>query len=370
MNSEDKIQSCEKLKRYIENNYSAEDLEYISLHINDPGTEKTLISICKEYWYHRFDLIPENKEEPDFKSLLDQMHHKINLIDNKPVSVKSSTSPTMNVIRTAVRVFYRIAAVLVISAIIIGVPYYLKNGGFSSEADLRYSEIIAPLGSRIRIDLPDGSSAWLNHGTILKYPQNFGKKTRELFISGEAYFNVREDKKRPFILQTSEISICVKGTTFNIMAYADDNAVEVTLEQGKLDMYAGSVDDEQNKISSLRPGDHVIYDLTTEKVTKNILRDTDIYTAWKDGYIVFRDDPMESIIKKLERWYNVEIELTDKELLDYRFTATFTDETLPQVLHLLSIAVPMDYTISSRIKQEDDTYSKDKVFIKLRHESN
>jgi len=354
----------EIFQRFIENRYSKEDLDYIIDSINNQASDKLIRRACMDDWYHHIDKSVSCKDESDFERILDRVHHKINLIENKPLT-DGTTGMVRKIMNISINVFYRVAAIIVIASLIAGLVYYLRNDRWVPGSRVTYSEIVAPLGSRIKIDLPDGSTAWLNHGTILKYPQKFGKRSRELFITGEAYFNVKEDKKHPFILKTSDIDIHVLGTTFNVMAYDDDPDIVVTLEEGRLDLYYSSPDKLSGKIASLRPGERVVIDRDSKKISKHS-GETDIYTSWKDGLIIFRDDPMDVIIKKLERWYNVEIEISDEELADYRFTATFTDETLPQVLHLLSVAVPMDYTITSRIKQSNDMFSRSKVVLRLK----
>jgi transmembrane sensor len=359
-----KFKKFEIFQRFIENRYSKEDLEYILRYINDESSEKLLMRTSKDYWYYHSDKLVSQDDEPDYETILDKVHHKINLMMYKPLAA-GTTGLGSKIITTSINVFYRVAAIIVIALLIASLYYYLRSDRFIPESQVAYSEIVAPLGSRIKIDLPDGSTAWLNHGTILKYPQKFGERSRELFITGEAYFNVKEDKGHPFILKTSDIDIHVLGTRFNVMAYEDDPEIVITLEEGELDLFYSSRDQSSGKIACLEPGEHIVIERYSKEVSKYSGK-TDIYTAWKDGLLVFRDDPMDVIVKKLERWYNVEIEFADEELASYRFTATFTDETLRQVLHLLSVAVPMEYEVTSRIKQSDNTFSKRKVVLKLK----
>jgi len=354
----------EIFQRFMENRYSKEDLEYILRYINDKSSEKFLMRASKDFWYYHSDKLVSHDDESDFETILDKVHHRINLMENKPLTA-GTTGLGSKIITTSINVFYRVAAIIVIALIIGGLYYYLRNDRFIPESQVAYSEIVAPLGSRIKIDLPDGSTAWLNHGTILKYPQKFGERSRELFITGEAYFNVKEDKRHPFILKTSDIDIHVLGTSFNVMAYEEDPEIVVTLEEGKLDLYFSSLDQSSGKIACMEPGEHIVIERDSKEISR-YSGETDIYTAWKDGLLIFRDDPMDVIVKKLERWYNVEIEFADEELASYRFTATFSDETLQQVLHLLSVAVSMEYTITSRIKQSDNMFSKSKVILKLK----
>jgi transmembrane sensor len=356
--------NCEIYQRFIEDRYSRNDVTYIIKHHPDSDADKSLKNICKDYWYRHFDNQAESESESDFEYMLDKIHHRINLEDNKPLGIQPGNS-SRKIIEITLAVYYRIAAIIVFGLILAGVYNYIKNEAFLPENKIAYSEVVAPMGSRIKIDLPDGSTAWLNNGTVLKYPQKYGKKSRELFISGEAYFNVKKEKHRPFILKTSNVDIHVLGTSFNVMAYEDDRDIEVTLETGKLDLYSSSTDKSHEKIASLKPGEHIVIDKDLGEISRQS-GNTDVYTAWKEGIMIFRDDPMDIIVTKLERWYNVDIELADKELTNHIFTATFTDETLSQALHLLSIAVPIKYDMAPRVKQSDGGYSKRKVILHLK----
>ncbi len=364
MNHKEKAESCEILKRFLEGRYSKEDIDYIAGYFGDHGHERTLETVCKDYWYHHVENPVATEHETGLDTILDRIHHRINLMRKKPLT--AGRSGIARIIDTSVRVFYRVAAILVLGIILSGLFYYLNNRTLIPRGDIAYSEITAPMGSKIKIDLPDGSTAWLNHGTILKYPQRFGKRSRKVFISGEAYFNVEADKKNPFIIETSDIDIHALGTSFNVMAYEDDPEITVTLEEGRLDVYENFLNNKDpQKICRMKPGDHAVFKRHSKTISKRSGK-TDIYTGWKDGFMIFRNDPLHAIVKRLERWYNVDIEIADEKLAGYQFTATFTNETLPQVLQLLSTAVPMDYTIKPRTIQNDNKYSKEKVVLKMK----
>lgn len=354
----------EVYQRYIEDKYSKEDIEYITHQLNN-GSDLQLKRTCKDNWYHHFINRVASEDELDFSPILDRIHHRLNLKDNSPIGPRSPR-PANRIIKATLNIYYRIAAIIVLGLILTGLFNYVNNKRFIPEAKVAYTEVFAPMGSKLKVDLPDNSTAWLNNGTILRYPLKYGRRSRELYVSGEAYFDVKKEKHRPFILKTSDVDIHVMGTTFNVMAYENEQDIEVTIETGELELYNCSGEPPHGKITSLKAGEHIKINkelLSYSKHTGNL----DIYTSWKEGVMVFRGNPLDVIVKKLERWYNVDIQLLNDELSDYTFTATFTDETLQQVLYLLSLAVPIEYEITTRVKQSDDTFSKSKVFIGLKN---
>jgi transmembrane sensor len=354
---------CDISPRFIEDRYSKADIEYIIKHQQEEGSVIKLERTCKTYWYQHFNNQVTTEEETNFESMLDSIHHKLNLELESPIGHRS-IGPVGRIIRSSLKVYCRVAAIIVLGLILAGLYDYISDGTIIPDQKTVYSEVVAPMGSRIKVDLPDGSTAWLNHGSILRYPNKYGRKSRELHLSGEAYFNVKKEEFRPFIVRTSDVNIHVLGTTFNVMAYEDERDVEVTLETGRLDLYSLSGEQSSGRIASLKPGERIVINRDNKTYTMHY-GNTDVQTSWKDGRMIFREDPMAIIVKRLERWYNVDIELLNQELLDYTFTATFTDETLQQALYLLSIAVPIEYEITSSVKQNNNSYTKRKVFIDL-----
>jgi len=381
MSIKDKIHN-ELFERYCKNNYSREDIEDIYTWFEKPGYDLIRRNAIHKYW-SQLETKDINEEDIGSELLLDKIHHKINLDADRSVLAVISGSKEILPMSSILKVFFRVAAVLIIPLLIVSVTYFLNDERFfpsrqvlftetylPGESDERilqsgkvtYSEIYSPLGSRIKIDLSDGSEVWLNHGSKLKYPQKFGKDSREVFLSGEAYFNVNEDPARPFIVKTSVLCVKVVGTSFNLSAYPDDNTIKATLDEGKIIIFKALKDGSSERITELEPRQQGVFIVNSKKFTVQTVK-TVKYTSWKEGKLLLLDDPMDIVISKLERWYNVDIELADPNLKEYRYTATFIDETLPQVLQLLSLATPIEFNFTSRIKQQNNTYSKSKVII-------
>ena len=170
----------------------------------------------------------------------------------------------------------------------------------------KISKLVIPYGSSSKIILSDSSEVWLNAGSTLIFPSNFTSKTREVVLFGEAYFSVKSDKEKPFIVQTSGLEIMALGTEFNISAYAEDNVIQTVLKKGSVSIRR--IDDfkEENKII-LIPNQLASFDKNTKQSIITTV-DTDFYTLWTDGLLSFENRDLNRIIKSLERYYNINIQ--------------------------------------------------------------
>ena len=230
------------------------------------------------------------------------------------------------------------------AAFIIGI-FIASVTPFSSKNVPRYEisqTFSTPNGARTTFNLPDGSTVWLNAGTQLTFSA-FGKSERRVFLKGEAYFKIAHDAKRPFIISTDFGEVKDLGTAFNVKAY-DDDLFTTTVEEGLVEVNAESTSREVY----VKPGQQAVLLSALGSVDVKEV-ETQIFTCWKDGILIFKKDALEDIVKKLERWYNVNIELApDVELKNYRFTGTIEMESLPEVLELIRITAPVRYKYDAK----------------------
>lgn len=221
---------------------------------------------------------------------------------------------------------------------------YNKNFG---REKLVYNTLKVPYGKRYNILLSDGTAILLNAGTSLKFPINFVKgKNREVYITGEAFFDVAKDTIHPFIVHTDDFDVRVLGTRFSITSYPEDIDANTVLVEGSVSMYAPDSSSGSQSSALLTPGHRAAW----SRISKNISIqevDTTLYTSWTDGRIIFRHLPFKHIIKKLERHYNVSITNNDKELDDKLFTASFDIETIEQVFESFKKYYDVNYKIDN-----------------------
>jgi ferric-dicitrate binding protein FerR (iron transport regulator) len=244
---------------------------------------------------------------------------------------------------------------LLLTSLILGYIYFQKP-----ELDEKYAEIIVASGSVIRYELPDNSVVWLNSGSRLRYPIAFRKESRNIELKGEAYFEVQADCERPFYVNTSGgLHVYVYGTKFNVTAYEDENLIGTVLEEGKVKV----ITPDQGTIA-LAPGEQLLYDKQNHKFTKDKV---DVYEkiAWKDGKLIFRNAPLEEIFKRLESHFNVEIEFNNRYNKEYKYRATFRNETLSQILSYLSKSATFNWKTVEAEQQTDDTFTKKRIIVDL-----
>jgi transmembrane sensor len=201
---------------------------------------------------------------------------------------------------------------------------------------------ITPRGKRTFIALEDGTNVWLNADSRLSYPKSFKEaKTREIQLEGEAYFDVAEDKQKPFIVHTSDIRIKVLGTSFNVKSYEKDGTIETTLIRGKVTIES-TVD---SKNLTLLPSQQAVFEKQSKKLFLEHKEEAVDYTSWRDGRLVFDDQPLSDIVNELERWFNVTIEVEDQASLNCHFSAKVNNKTLKEVLELFKDSEAIDYRL-------------------------
>jgi len=215
----------------------------------------------------------------------------------------------------------------------------------TAEKELVFNTLKIPYGKRFMLVLSDGTRVHLNAGTTLKYPVEFIKgKYRQVFLEGEAYFDVAKDPKHPFVVNTDDINIQVLGTRFNLSAYSEDAATNTVLVEGSVGFFEKGKKFDSKSDATLDPGFMATWKKEDGSISYSEV-DTDMYTGWMDGRIIFNHIPFDDILKKLERNYDVKITNKDAELADTRFTASFDTETIEQILNAFKKSYPLQYVI-------------------------
>ncbi len=262
-----------------------------------------------------------------------------------------------------VNLMLRVAAVLSIPLFMSTLYFYQKSQQFD-ETRVALAKTTntfeAPAGAKTQVVLPDGSLVWLNSGSRISFPAVFNSKSRDVELKGEAFFEVVKNEKIPMIVSTPNINVKVYGTQFNLKAFDEDNVVEAALLEGKISIL--SKNDKQEYF--LEPGQAASYSIQNQKLQIHKVDDMSFYTGWKDGKLIFNDERFAGILQKLERWYNVDIQLADPELGNYSLYATFFDENIEQVLEIFSNSIPISVEYPKRLKQADGNYSKRTIIIK------
>ncbi|WP_445735976.1 FecR family protein [Mariniflexile sp.] len=212
-----------------------------------------------------------------------------------------------------------------------------------AEEELLYNTLTVPYGQRFEVQLSDGTSIMLNAGSSLKYPVNFIKgENRQVFLKGEAFFNVAKDATHPFIVNANEIDVRVLGTKFNISSYPEDENINTVLVEGSVSTYKNGDTYLSETATLLKPGYKAAWH-KKNKVVEVGKTDIETHIAWMDGRLILYEVAFNDILKKLERQYNVTFINNNKSLEGRYFTAKFDIENIYQVVQSLSFSGNFTY---------------------------
>lgn len=241
------------------------------------------------------------------------------------------------------KIRYLNVAVRIAAAVVIGLFLGFYFNSLLNQNEPVYYTAHSPMGSVSEWNLPDGTVIFLNSGSEIRYSANDKKEPREVFLSGEAWFRVEKDKKRPFVVHTPFYDVQVTGTRFNVKAYIEDKRVTTTLEEGEVIIYS-----EKNPHLAegivLKSGQQLA--LAGDAENPEIKEvNTRWFTAWKDNTLILVNMPLKELIVLLERKYGVKFVVKDESVLNYHCDATFQGETLIELMEILKKMIAIDYKI-------------------------
>ncbi|MDR1555412.1 MAG: DUF4974 domain-containing protein [Tannerellaceae bacterium] len=199
--------------------------------------------------------------------------------------------------------------------------------------------ILAEKGQRSVIYLPDGTKVWLNSYTEIRYANNYGKNKRLVSLTGEAYFEVAEDKNCPFIVNADEMQVEALGTTFNIRAYKEEKEIVATLFSGKVQASVG------NESVILYPDQHVTFNKAGRQLTTHIPQNSTYARMWRNNELAFEGHTLGDIAVSLNRMYNVQIVFESENIKQYRFSGVIKNNSLENVIEIISLIAPVSYKV-------------------------
>ncbi len=231
--------------------------------------------------------------------------------------------------------FLKIAAIIIFVLSTSISTYYIFTGHTNSSNNLMSYQTVVPLGSQTKIVLPDGTVAWLNSGSTLKYNNSYGNENRSVYLTGEGYFEVQKNPKKPFLVYANDIKVKVLGTVFNVRSYTDENTIQVDLLEGKVDVSCESFNNKE--ILSLLPNEKMVFNKATKALTTHKV-DASRSSTWTTGKLCFVDASLEDIAKNLERKYDIHIQIQSQDIKDELFSGSLDlNQPINEILEYIDV---------------------------------
>ncbi len=272
--------------------------------------------------------------EIDSSMLLEKVFSRISSYQ-KTTSLESNFS-----LSRILKVYKRIAAVLILPFIGLGILYLVSQNG---QPTAQFTETIAVRGQKSQIVLSDGTKVWLNSDTKIKYPADFNEKQRQVYLDGEAFFDVQKNDQKPFVVYTSDVDVKVLGTKFNVKAYSNESGVETTLFEGKINLVLKDPISDQSLEKEMFPRQSFLYSKTEKTLTHRPFQFEEI-NGWKNNQLIFKDDTFSSLVSKIERWYDVEVIYDEKQFDGQLLTVElYEGERLDMLMQIISEALSVNY---------------------------
>lgn len=313
-------------RKYINGECTPNEEEQVLGKLGAKAPTGELYQFLSKYWIEI-----EGKQfesDMDFDSVLDKIHHSINL---KEADDQKSKYTLLNRFYNWTRVA---AASIIILMASVGVWYSGHTGMFQEEVFYTVSSV---RGQSSSIELPDGSKVWLNGGSSMVYSSKYGQNSRTIQLKGEGFFKVEKDKGVPFLVEAGDVKVTALGTSFNVEAYGGSESVTVTLEEGKVNV--------ENKVENvvMDPGMQVVVGDTDINVSRV---DTRMFTSWHSGLLEFKDEKLTSITSQLAKIYDVDFVFETEDLKSYRYRgAVSLDKSILKALEMLRFSTGIKYEI-------------------------
>ena len=310
-------------------NFTLNELQHLHHLLSDEAMAEEI----SQWMHRRWELDPDDCADVNFEAIFSKVERQL--------SVQKRAH------RRWLTYLQRVAAILIVPFVGLSGFLLLKTVKDKQPVVVQVSavvpsaqEYITPAGMRSKVLLPDSSEVWLNASSRLTVQAGFGAQTRQVELVGEAYFKVAQNKKSPFVVSTSEMDIKALGTAFNVSAYSGSSMHQTVLVEGKVEVAT-----KMGERINMRPDQLIELNKDEGVVAVQSNVNTELYTAWTNGILIFQKTPMEDVISTLERWFNITIELRDPVLKSYRYTGTFDNRSLEQIMSYISLSSDINYKI-------------------------
>ncbi|MCW9706633.1 FecR family protein [Fodinibius salsisoli] len=330
------------LEKFFNNKASEAEVQKVLEWFDTQKLNPQKIQSLEELWdqIDESDFVSHNPEQ-----ILRNIHQEIDTSDAKQNVAEKKPVKTLHQQGQSLLIWGSVAAIL----IVVGIFSFRGAGDWQPGKEKEQITKIAEMGQKKMLTLADGTEIHLNAGSSITFPEQFSVKKREVVLSGEAFFKVKEDSARPFIVQTKNLSTTVLGTSFNVRSYDNDQQSDVSLVTGKLKVQPSDTTREATSYV-LAPGEAVVLDKRNNTLEQTRF-DTGIRLGWTEGVLVFENAGKDEIITRIERWYGVTIKVENREKSvdqQWKYRGIFKDESLEDVLKGISYVKNFTYQIENQ----------------------
>jgi len=310
-------------------------------------------SVREKEDYYKF--LTQNKEEEElffqtqslwFKTnSQNQLSHEFVVAEYEDFLKRVDAQEQKHIIGRSIQ-FRKYAAILVTAVLVGGIGGYMSHQLINKPAALADSGVqkfSSAKGSIARLELSDGTMISLNSGSEMIFSQS-STGERKVKLVGEAYFEVKHNALKPFVVEVEDLKIRDLGTIFNLRGYPEDKTIETTLLEGKAEI----MNDANKTMMVLAPGDHAEYTKRSKNISLSAMN-LELVTGWKDGKFVFRDKRLEDICAELQNWYDVKFEITNPDYRNFKYSGTIKHSTtVAYVLKMLKFTTNINYEICNK----------------------
>ncbi|MFC0772100.1 FecR family protein [Terrimonas alba] len=332
---------------------SPEDVAFWENHVRENPDRRLVVEYANEKFIQLFNALGE----ADMEEQAARLKSRLDLLD------LTEPAPVVQMERFEKKKSSNISLLVKLSAAaVLLIGLFLTINYYNNDRSKNSKTFLAAYGERKNIQLPDGSDVTLNAGSKIEINENFGVSTRDVYLEGEAFFDVKHNEKLPFIVHTPAMDVKALGTAFNVKAYLDERITETSLIRGLIEV---TLKENNNLTMLLHPNQKIKWEHPFGDVSPTVVKSGDNLTAtdslvkklqvtdygnikevaWKDNKLMFEDELFGDIAALLERWYGVEIKFNDEAIRNYRFTGVFEKEDINTVLDFLKESRSFKYRI-------------------------
>ncbi len=346
------------LSRKLSGEATPDEIRALEEWVRNNPQDHYLIESVQLYWH--------NMPAQDFFNISDNTHFEriLNRAETPVIAIAEQQKPGKKIRQPWLK--WAAAAIFIGITTIVAVVFNRQQ--WQKQSAEAANDIVTTRGTKSKIILPDGTKVWLNADTRLNFDKAFDGALREVYLDGEAFFDVAKNKDRPFIVHTSDIDIRVLGTAFNVKSYKEEPTIEATLIHGSI-----QVTKQKECIPKiiLSPNEKLVFNKLIGKVTESpgqltIAKETEpqylvskiagnqindssvVETAWIHNRLLFDGDTFKELAIKMERWFDVQIKFDNAEVANYRLRGAFEDETIGEALKALQQIANFKFTVKDK----------------------